>query len=1019
MVPVELELQNFLSYGTDAPTLNFESFRVACLSGKNGQGKSALLDAMTWAVWGEARKSSGRKKPDEDLIRIGTQHMEVTFTFDLEGDRYRVSRSFYRSSSGKTTQPGLEFQVYAPEDETYRPLTGGSMRETQEIIDRTLGLDYDTFINSAFLLQGRSDEFTQKRPSARKEILANVLNLGRYEALEDEARTRWRKAKQRQQQAEQDIERLEVALEDVDAWREDRDEVDAAIEDTKATLQTLRQKHQTLTERRADINATLQEAEAVEASLEAVERRIDDFTDEAETLQDRIEEAEALIDQQDTIEAQYEQYEQLQEERDVLDEKRDLYRGIEKQIDQKQTTLKDRTNEIEKKLHRLEVKRETLERELNTCEEKLQQRAALQKKLQAARDAKDRCEDLEETRRRHEKLEQQIVQAEQAIRERREVIRSKVQELAQSTQRAAEELKASTTDARIEALEQKVERRRELQEKLNAVQARGKDLTNSINADAGQLDALQDELETQRVDLDAFRASEADECPLCGTALTTDHRRSVVQNYRSTIAELEDEITGLTERIEQHTARRDALRETYREVEAELDELASVPEELATAREQRRAEEEHREEVQQDREQLAALQGQLQEGQFAPAARRRRQALRQKQAELAFDPEQYEKAREMASQVDQYEERLRELSTFAGRKEQLEQNVKQISERAGALREALEEGTTITTLHEDIERLTEQLEDIAFDPDRFDAVRAKLKTLSGIETRMNELKQAVSNRDSWNAQLERLQKRIEAAREEKAALEAKQEAVEEAREKRTAVAEALDEVQAARDEAEDKLQSLQQRRGELTARLEQAQADREDLQSARDEHEEAAQNRTVYKHLRRAFSKHGIPSLIIEDTLPDIEERANALLDRLTDGRMSVRLDTLKEKKSGGTKETLEIIITDEQGVARPYETFSGGEGFRVNFALRIALAQLLAERSGVRIRTLVIDEGFGTQDEDGIERLVEAIRAIQDDFAKIIVITHLSRLKRVFPVRIEVQKDPARGSTFELVGVG
>ena len=87
MVPVRLELKNFLSYGTEAPPLEFDHFDVACLSGGNGEGKSALLDAMTWAVWGAARKSSGRRKPDEELIRIGTRHMRVAFTFDLEDTR--------------------------------------------------------------------------------------------------------------------------------------------------------------------------------------------------------------------------------------------------------------------------------------------------------------------------------------------------------------------------------------------------------------------------------------------------------------------------------------------------------------------------------------------------------------------------------------------------------------------------------------------------------------------------------------------------------------------------------------------------------------------------------------------------------------------------------------------------------------------------------------------------------------------------------------------------------------------
>ena len=89
---------------------------------------------------------------------------------------------------------------------------------------------------------------------------------------------------------------------------------------------------------------------------------------------------------------------------------------------------------------------------------------------------------------------------------------------------------------------------------------------------------------------------------------------------------------------------------------------------------------------------------------------------------------------------------------------------------------------------------------------------------------------------------------------------------------------------------------------------------------------EAKHRRQIYKHLKGAFGRHGIPSLIIEQTLPYLEERANTLLDRLTDGRMHVKLETLKDRKTGGTKETLDIIITDEQGVARAYETFSGGE---------------------------------------------------------------------------------------------
>jgi exonuclease SbcC len=93
---------------------------------------------------------------------------------------------------------------------------------------------------------------------------------------------------------------------------------------------------------------------------------------------------------------------------------------------------------------------------------------------------------------------------------------------------------------------------------------------------------------------------------------------------------------------------------------------------------------------------------------------------------------------------------------------------------------------------------------------------------------------------------------------------------------------------------------------------------------------------------------------------------------------------------------------------------FSGGESFRVNFAMRIALSRLLAQRAGTRLQTLIVDEGFGSQDQEGRDRIVEAIQAIQHEFEKILVITHLDDLRDRFPVRIDVQKTP-QGSILSL----
>ena len=151
--------------------------------------------------------------------------------------------------------------------------------------------------------------------------------------------------------------------------------------------------------------------------------------------------------------------------------------------------------------------------------------------------------------------------------------------------------------------------------------------------------------------------------------------------------------------------------------------------------------------------------------------------------------------------------------------------------------------------------------------------------------------------------------------------------------------------------------------------------------------------------------------------MPQIENDANDLLGRLTDNRMSLKLQLSEGRRISGSDaraEELSIDISDEMGT-RAYETFSGGEAFRINFALRIALSRLLARRSGAPLPILFIDEGFGSQDAAGQERLIEAIQSIQDDFDKIVVITHVEGIKEAFDTRIQVQKTDM-GSTFEIV---
>ncbi len=136
MIPIKLKVRNFMPYRDNVPALSFEGIHTACISGDNGNGKSALLDAMTWALWGRARAKS-----DDDLIHLGQAEMEVEFDFAVGEQTYRIirkrSKPRGRSRAGQTI---LELQVATGDG--FQSITGDSITQTQQKIINVLHIDY-------------------------------------------------------------------------------------------------------------------------------------------------------------------------------------------------------------------------------------------------------------------------------------------------------------------------------------------------------------------------------------------------------------------------------------------------------------------------------------------------------------------------------------------------------------------------------------------------------------------------------------------------------------------------------------------------------------------------------------------------------------------------------------------------------------------------------------------------------------------------------------------------------------
>ena len=188
MIPLQISIENFMCYKERLDELNLEDIHVACLSGKNGHGKTALLDAITWVLWGKSRA-----RTQNELLHQGENSMQVILDFASQTQKYRVTRIHTKgkgSSSGKTE---LNLEILLNGSAT--SIMGNTIRDTEHKIIKLLNLDYETFINTSYLRQGDADHFTKSNPSERKQILSEVLDLSYYDHLENISKEKSKKFK--------------------------------------------------------------------------------------------------------------------------------------------------------------------------------------------------------------------------------------------------------------------------------------------------------------------------------------------------------------------------------------------------------------------------------------------------------------------------------------------------------------------------------------------------------------------------------------------------------------------------------------------------------------------------------------------------------------------------------------------------------------------------------------------------------------------------------------------------------
>lgn len=841
MIPITLKIAGFLSYA-EPVEIDFTDFDLACISGQNGAGKSSLLDAITWALFGIARKR------DDSIINTRKKTAEVAFQFEHESNVYRINRS---RTEGKTAI--LEFFVKTADG--WNPLTEATMSRTEERIRKTLRLDYETFTNASFFLQGKADQFAQQVPTERKRILGNILGLEIWE----EYRTR----------ASEKRKTLEMTL-NADTAR--MDEIRTELDEEASRLEKLNDLEEKLT------SATRQR--------QSMESLITSLRKQVAILEEQRKQAEQWQNQELQKEAQVRQFEtklaELQAEEFHFTELMDAAPQIEADYQQWQADLQElqAMDKLAASFHQ----QQSLRAEPLVAIEK--EKSDLEHQHRQLSDGQLKSKGLE-----------QILPQYQA------------------------ELSSLMTQHRD--LERKIAARNDLDSQLQQLQVRQADL----NAENTRLHKDMHELNDR---IDRLKAAEGVDCPLCGQPLQGNDRLRLIETlsvqgremgalYRTNKTEIAS-AAAEQQAVSQSLAEIDAAQQQLRGLQRLVDQQT---EKIRTAQEVLNEWNKYGEP---ELQKLAAL---LQNNTYALDARAKLEEIDQMLKQMGYDPQVHDQLRTRELDGQPAAERMRELEKAQAALQPLQSQMADNRQNLAAAAKELEE------LRANSQKALQNYEQVKAGMPDIDQQERDFKVLQEDENNL------------------RLQ------------------------------------VGAARQKV-DVLTDLKVRKADLEGHIQETR-----VQIGR------------YNKLEKACGKDGVPALLIEQALPELEAQANDILDRLSAGSMSVRFITqadYKSKKREDKKETLDIMINDSAGT-RSYELFSGGEAFRVNFAIRLALARVLAQRAGARLQTLVIDEGFGSQDSQGKQRLIEAINMVRHDFAKILVITHLEELKDAFPARIEVEK--------------
>lgn len=1031
MIPIKLTVAGLYSYQHERPAvIDFAKLtegRLFGIFGPVGAGKSALLEAITFSLYGQTERLNQREKRGYNMMNLKSDRLEISFEFEAESGRYKFEVEGRRNSKNfedirSFDRKAYRWQALAEDGGEWIPL------ETTDATE-VLGLSYDHFTKTIIIPQGKFQEFLHMSTTDRTRMLQDLFALDRFDLAAP--------TKVLIGEAEHLLSALEGQLKELpEVPEEEIEKREAKSSELSAELKKLEQEEGVLKKE----NEQLARVKELRDSLIEVRDMLEPLEEEEGSFKQRREDLQQYqllkASFQESLSRQKRLQKALQERKEVAQKLESKLERSSKALHSKEAELAESQKDYDDR-DRLRIEADELEkmaevRKLNG------EMAELEGRLEKG------GEKVAEQEKALERLQAQIAEREATGNELRkslpdlDLLRENRDWLREKDRREAD------WKAAAKALEDHAVEERSSGDALAAFlvqpalqQPAGDEIAplfpnpnqpqdQLLSSLETALHAFQDRISDRENELAKARSQTGlaayaqqiqpgEPCPLCGA---TDHPAP----YHD--ADQQDRISQLQTSLDRLREAQRALQKLQPKLLQHIEnrrQLVRRGEELAAVRQQK---EDHAKAWTSDRGfEKADPKALAQQIEQAGLQSKRIEELRQQAAQFRTeeqksraDLERFRKAIEgirsdrtalqakantLAEQIDRLDpeawsghdprqlqaaaqQRLQAHEAILKRHQSLQEQLKSLREQDQTLRTQLEvnrEGLRQSSedLRETDASLADKLKQAGL-PD-LDSVRAILAKNIDEQNEKEEIERYFERLTNLKAEFTNLAKKLEGQPYDEA--------------RHAVVLKRLSEIAQTRS-------AINQELGGLQERIKKMKSDLKKRESLLAEQERLGSRLSNLKDLAGLFKSSGFVKYVSTIYLRELAERANARFQGLTRNRLSLEID-----------EENQFIVRDmlNDGRTRSVKTLSGGQTFQAAFSLALALADNIHDRTRSQHNFFFLDEGFGTLDPESLDTVFETLKALRRENRIVGVISHVKELQEEIDLAITISQDEEYGS--------